>query len=194
MTLEQRGESLQRAHLLTRAEDAADHSAKRLRSHPRTPRERPAVAERPTFALPQIPATVPPNASNARKARRGPASAPRPNSTHPVLARCPDVPSTKAAAAPPAVALPVADKGSHASAAVDAYPRQHERRSQPGIADSLAGRQKQDGGHRSAWNRRGDGVAPARSLPPQMRAPTSAAVACGAQDQLGDLPRMRDQR
>jgi MFS family permease len=36
-------------------------------------------------------------------------SAPRPNSTRPVLARGPDVASTKAAAAPPAVALPVSD-------------------------------------------------------------------------------------
>jgi hypothetical protein len=82
MTLEQRGESLQRAHLLTRAEDPADHSAKAPALAPRTPRERPAVAERPAFAPPQVPATVLPNACNARQARTGPASAPRPNSTH----------------------------------------------------------------------------------------------------------------
>jgi hypothetical protein len=43
-------------------------------------------------------------------------SAPRPNSTRPVLARGPDVASTKAAAAPPAVALPVSAIGSHANA------------------------------------------------------------------------------
>jgi hypothetical protein len=98
MTLEQRGESLQRAHLLTRAEDPADHSAKApaLASQDAkgAPRRRRATA----FALPQVRATVLPNACNARKARTGPASAPRPNWTHPVLARCLDVASTKAAA------------------------------------------------------------------------------------------------
>ena len=38
--------------------------------------------------------------------------------------------------------LLLADKRSQARAAIDAYPRQHERRSQRAIADSLARRHK----------------------------------------------------
>jgi hypothetical protein len=45
--------------------------------------------------------------------RRGPARAPRPNLTRPVLARHPDLASSKAAAAPPAVALSLADTTGH---------------------------------------------------------------------------------
>jgi len=46
---------------------------------------------------------------SARKARSTPASAPRPVSGRPVLARSQEVASIRAAAIPPAVALPVSD-------------------------------------------------------------------------------------
>ncbi len=49
----------------------------------------------------------------ARIARTATTTAPPPSSKRPVLARCPDVASTRAAAAPPAVALPVADRSGH---------------------------------------------------------------------------------
>ena len=57
-----------------------------------------------------------------------------PISARPVLARCPNVASTKAAdaaVAPPAVALPVSDKGSHATTGVNAHQRAFERRARP---------------------------------------------------------------
>ena len=56
--------------------------------------------------------------SFARKARSTPASAPRQNSGRPVLARSLEVASIRAAAIPPAVALPVSDNSGRAARAL----------------------------------------------------------------------------
>ena len=57
----------------------------------------------------------------ARKAGTAPAGASRSSSSRPLLATRPDVASTRAAAAPTAVPLPVEDKGSRASAGAHAH-------------------------------------------------------------------------
>ncbi len=54
------------------------------------------------------------------------ASTLRPNWVRWVLGKSPDLASIRAAATPPVVELPVSDRRSHSSAAVDAYPLQDE--------------------------------------------------------------------
>jgi hypothetical protein len=80
----------------------------------------------------------------ARIAGTATTTAPPPCPKRPVLARRPEVASTRAAAAPPAVALPVADRGSHAGAVSGEYPREHERRCRPGLAQRRAPRRSGD--------------------------------------------------
>jgi hypothetical protein len=69
----------------------------------------------------------------ARRARRAP-----------VLARVPNVASSRAAAAPPAIAWPVSDMGSHVGGVgrSGSYPREHEGKCRPEARSCPARRQK----------------------------------------------------
>jgi hypothetical protein len=82
--------------------------------------------------------------AESAESAHGPASAPRPNSTRPALARCPDVASTKAAAVPPRVALLVADRWGDASDTSHSNLRKQQGRSRSAHAHSRARRQFRD--------------------------------------------------
>jgi hypothetical protein len=92
-------------------EGCACHPAPR-NQRPETGRAPPAPAFAPRRAPPSR-ADVP---CIARIVRTAPRTAPTPSSKRHVLATCPNAASTRAVAAPPAVALSLSDRGSHANA------------------------------------------------------------------------------
>jgi hypothetical protein len=94
-----------RETLRSRSDRAGHFCICRFAAHTRSASARP----RPAFVLRRNSTAARQESRFAREARSTVASAPRPNSARPVLARSLEVASIRAAAIPPAVALPVSD-------------------------------------------------------------------------------------